>query len=541
MLTSLLRRRGAVRRDHGRRLRVPAQAGQRRRPGRCRSAPSLQVARCWTRPRPPPCWSGCAAAGCPTIPRYATLSPPGAAHPRPHRRRPHQPPDRGGDAPGGEDGEELRLLPAAQARRHAAHRSRGVRHRAATSGSLIGEGRSTRVSVSWAPGGATAARRSWEQQDRRRPERTMQSSTDPRPVVVAVDASELRARRGGLGRRHRGGLVGATAPRPRRPRRSTGPSVGPASPLARRAARRRRAGGGTSLFRGGPARRHDHNARRPRRRRPDDGVGQLRHGCVRGHAGREHVECRRRTSGLPGCRGPRIGARIAPPRSGPVVVGVDGSAAGAAALEFGADLAASLGSRLLAVRCWSDVYAAPDASAHRSHRSREVLAAEAAASLDGQLRTIATRHPDLQVERKLVDAPPLQALTECAGSARVLVVGTRGRTQPDRHPDGLHQPGARRVRDLPGRRCSPAARPLRRSSRHVGHGGTVVNPIAVGATAVVSFLAALVVLVLVTLDRGCRTPASSAAQRAAAGAEDEPSMPTRIGPTEPPSAAVAFI
>ena len=120
--------------------------------------------------------------------------------------------------------------------------------------------------------------------------------------------------------------------------------------------------------------------------------------------------------------------RIAPPRSGPVVVGVDGSAAGAAALEFGADVAASLGSRLLAVRCWSDVYAAPDASAHRSHRSREVLAAEAAASLDGQLRTIATRHPDLQVERKLVEAPPLQALTECAGSARALVVGTRGRT-----------------------------------------------------------------------------------------------------------------
>jgi len=120
--------------------------------------------------------------------------------------------------------------------------------------------------------------------------------------------------------------------------------------------------------------------------------------------------------------------RIAPPRSGPVVVGVDGSAAGAAALDFAADLAASLGSRLLAVRCWSDVYAAPDASAHRSHRPREVLAAEAAASLGGQLRTISARHPDLQVERKLVDAPPLQTLTECAASARVLVVGTRGRT-----------------------------------------------------------------------------------------------------------------
>ena len=56
------------------------------------------------------------------------------------------------------------------------------------------------------------------------------------------------------------------------------------------------------------------------------------------------------------------------------------------------------------------------------------MAAEAAASLDGQLRAITTRHPHLHVERKLVDTPPLQALTECAAGARVLVVGTRGRT-----------------------------------------------------------------------------------------------------------------
>ena len=66
--------------------------------------------------------------------------------------------------------------------------------------------------------------------------------------------------------------------------------------------------------------------------------------------------------------------RIAPPRSGPVVVGVDGSAAGAAALGFGADLATALGCRLLAVHCWSDVYATPEGGAHRS-RSPETLAA----------------------------------------------------------------------------------------------------------------------------------------------------------------------
>jgi len=118
--------------------------------------------------------------------------------------------------------------------------------------------------------------------------------------------------------------------------------------------------------------------------------------------------------------------RIAPPRNGPVVVGVDGSAAGTAALGFGADLAASLGARLLAVRCWSEIYATPERSAHRSHRTPEALAAAAAVELDEQLRPITAGYPDLTVERKLVDAPPLQALTECAAGARVLVVGTRG-------------------------------------------------------------------------------------------------------------------
>ncbi len=120
--------------------------------------------------------------------------------------------------------------------------------------------------------------------------------------------------------------------------------------------------------------------------------------------------------------------RIAPPRNGPVVVGADDSAAGAAALMFGADVAAALGSRLIAVRCWSDVYATPGGAAHRSHRTPEELAAAATATLDDELRPVIERHPTLAVERKLVDDTPLRALTAHAVSARVLVVGTRGRT-----------------------------------------------------------------------------------------------------------------
>jgi nucleotide-binding universal stress UspA family protein len=120
--------------------------------------------------------------------------------------------------------------------------------------------------------------------------------------------------------------------------------------------------------------------------------------------------------------------RIAPPRGGPVVVGVDGSAAGAAALGLGADIAAALGSRLLAVRCWSDVYATPEGAAHRSHSTPAELAAAAAAALEDELRPVIEQHPSLPVERTLVDGTPLRALTGYAVGARMLVVGNRGRS-----------------------------------------------------------------------------------------------------------------
>jgi nucleotide-binding universal stress UspA family protein len=120
--------------------------------------------------------------------------------------------------------------------------------------------------------------------------------------------------------------------------------------------------------------------------------------------------------------------RLAPPRSGPIVVGVDDSPAGAAALSLGADIAASLGSRLLAVRCWSDVYSTPGGAAHRSHGTPEELTAAAAAALEDELRPVIEKHPTLRIERKLVDDTPLRALTTHAAGARLLVVGNRGRT-----------------------------------------------------------------------------------------------------------------
>jgi nucleotide-binding universal stress UspA family protein len=118
--------------------------------------------------------------------------------------------------------------------------------------------------------------------------------------------------------------------------------------------------------------------------------------------------------------------QIPPPRGGPVVVGVDGSPAGRAALALAADLAASLGSRLVAVHAWTDIVFDGDGAAHRSPEAGPVLAARAAALLDTELAEITLARPDLPVERTVVADTPLRALLAAADGARLLVVGHRG-------------------------------------------------------------------------------------------------------------------
>jgi nucleotide-binding universal stress UspA family protein len=120
--------------------------------------------------------------------------------------------------------------------------------------------------------------------------------------------------------------------------------------------------------------------------------------------------------------------QIPPPRGGPVVVGVDGSPAGRAALTLAADLATSLGSRLVAVHSWTDIVFDAEGSARRSQEDGPVLAARATALLDAALAETALAHPDLAVERAVVNDTPLRALLSAAGGARLLVVGHRGVT-----------------------------------------------------------------------------------------------------------------
>lgn len=120
-------------------------------------------------------------------------------------------------------------------------------------------------------------------------------------------------------------------------------------------------------------------------------------------------------------RGPAPG--VPPSHDGPVVVGVDGSAVGSAALLHAAGLAAVLGTHLVVVHTWSEV----EVVAHRGV-VRHPAGAEgtAAAVLAGAAVAVADTHPGLPVECELVAGTPVRALLECARTARLLVVGHRG-------------------------------------------------------------------------------------------------------------------
>jgi nucleotide-binding universal stress UspA family protein len=119
-------------------------------------------------------------------------------------------------------------------------------------------------------------------------------------------------------------------------------------------------------------------------------------------------------------------SRLAPPRDGPVVVGVDGSPAGVAALTFAADLATSIGSQLVAVHTWSDVAVAPSGSPIRRSGSPVELGSEASDLLADRLTTIRNRMPGLDVVAQVTEGTPVGVLIAQAEQARVLVVGTRG-------------------------------------------------------------------------------------------------------------------
>ncbi|MEK6439056.1 universal stress protein [Pseudonocardia sp. T1-2H] len=122
---------------------------------------------------------------------------------------------------------------------------------------------------------------------------------------------------------------------------------------------------------------------------------------------------------------PVVVVRDAPrPEDAPVVVGVDGSPASEAALAFAFEETSALGAPLVAVHTWWDLLVEPvlapllDWDAIETDE-RQVLAE--------RLAGWSAKYPDVDVRRVVTRDRPAHALLEQSETARLVVVGSRGR------------------------------------------------------------------------------------------------------------------
>ncbi|MGO3146929.1 MAG: universal stress protein [Leucobacter sp.] len=109
-----------------------------------------------------------------------------------------------------------------------------------------------------------------------------------------------------------------------------------------------------------------------------------------------------------------------------IVVGVDGSESSKLALAFAANEAAHNGKPLIAVYAWMP----PLTPGLEYLWSEELVTAQQSAAEEAiaiAVAGLASRYPDLEVRREIVQAPPVTALLQVAEHAEMVVVGSRGR------------------------------------------------------------------------------------------------------------------
>lgn len=113
-----------------------------------------------------------------------------------------------------------------------------------------------------------------------------------------------------------------------------------------------------------------------------------------------------------------------PPTLGPVVVGVDGSAANQYAVAAAFEEASLRDASLIAVHVWSDVSlsALPTVS-----RRWEDIAASEEALLAESLAGFAQKFPDVEVRRLVAQDRPVRVIGQLSEQASLVVVGNRGR------------------------------------------------------------------------------------------------------------------
>nr|WP_236239591.1 universal stress protein [Streptomyces sp. CC228A] len=127
---------------------------------------------------------------------------------------------------------------------------------------------------------------------------------------------------------------------------------------------------------------------------------------------------------------PLLVVREAGDPSGPVVLGVDGSPAGERAVEFAFREAALHGTGLVALHAWTTW----NAPLPEPHDGSEPYANPPGALADGEQLLVSealagsrARYPEVAVEQRAVRGATREALIEASRSARMLVVGARGR------------------------------------------------------------------------------------------------------------------
>lgn len=115
------------------------------------------------------------------------------------------------------------------------------------------------------------------------------------------------------------------------------------------------------------------------------------------------------------------------PGSGPVLVGVDGSPVGERALAFAFDEAALRNAPLQALHAWSDAPAEPWVQNRSAGLSWDRIEDRERALLAERLAGRQEQHPDVEVDRVVVQDRPVRHLVEHAQRAQLVVVGSRGR------------------------------------------------------------------------------------------------------------------
>jgi nucleotide-binding universal stress UspA family protein len=114
------------------------------------------------------------------------------------------------------------------------------------------------------------------------------------------------------------------------------------------------------------------------------------------------------------------------PRTGPVVVGVDGTEASESAIAFAFAEASAQDAPLVAVHAWAESLFETALAGNNAPLDWTLQREVADEALAERLAGWQEKYPEVRVERELVHDRPTRALRRCAQTARLVVVGRRG-------------------------------------------------------------------------------------------------------------------